>query len=376
VTGRELLMIPGPVSVDDDVLEALAQPVRAHYGTEWTALYRHAVAGMREVFRTEGEVHLVFGPGLAGIETCVASVLSPGDEVLIPTNGVFGDRLIEIARANGLVVRSFRAGPGEAITAGRVEQALEEHPGVRALALVHHETSIGCLNEVREICGLTRERGILSIVDGVSSVGGVPFEMDAWGVDLCVTVANKCIAAPIGVAPVAAGPRAIEALGDGRPKAAGWYLNLSTWRRFTDLWSTSHPHPTTMPSSVIEAFDVALSKLLAEGLENRQERLAQARDRVRGGLREMGFEMLVGDTIASPVATAVMGLRGMDVNGYLEWLLREHGIRIGGGLGDLSGRIFRVGHMGRAADPEAIARYLAATAAYVERAGLGPGARI
>ncbi len=173
------------------------------------------------------------------------------------------------------------------------------------------------------------------------------------------------------MAPVAAGPRALKALDDGRTKAAGWYLNLATWRRFAEQWGGWHPHPTTMPTNVVEAFDLALTGLLEEGVEPRCRRLAAARDRVREGLEELGFEMLAPIAIASPVTTAAYGLPGMDIADYMGWLLREHRIRIGGGLGELSGRIFRIGHMGRAAEPEAIDRYLRATADYVDQHGLG-----
>jgi len=367
---REFLMIPGPVSVEAAVLEALARPVRAHYGEGWTRLYKHAVAGMREVFKTDGEVHLLFGSGMAGVEMCIASLLGPGDEVLIATNGLFGDRMADVATANGLRVHFVRSGLGEPVTAAMVREALAAHPAVRAVGLVHHETSTGVLNEVEEICTAAREHGALTIVDGISAVGGVPFEMDAWGVDLCVTVANKCIGGPIGVAPVAAGPRALAALADGRPKAAGWYLNLATWKRFAEEWGGWHPHPTTVPTNVIEAFDVALTGLLDEGVEHRWRRLARARERVRDGLEEMGFRMLSPLTTASPVTTAAYGVSGMNVPDYMAWLLSEHHIRIGGGLGELSGRIFRVGHMGRAAEPEAIDRYLRATSDYLEEKGL------
>jgi alanine-glyoxylate transaminase/serine-glyoxylate transaminase/serine-pyruvate transaminase len=301
-------------------------------------------------------------------------VLSRGDEVVIGSNGTFGDRMAEVARANGMRVHTVKAELAQPVTADMIAVALDEHPSTKAVCVVHHETSVGVVNEVKEIAGLARERGALVIVDGISAVGGVPFEMDAWGVDLCVTVANKCIGGPIGVAPVAAGRRALAALADGRPKAAGWYLNLATWKRFAEEWGGWHPHPTTVPTNVIEAFDVALSRLLDEGVEHRWHRLARARDRVREGLEEMGFPMLSPLPVASPVTTAAYGIPGMDVPDYMAWLSREHHIRIGGGLGELSGKIFRVGHMGRAAEPEAIDRYLRLTAAYVEDKGLGKAA--
>jgi alanine-glyoxylate transaminase / serine-glyoxylate transaminase / serine-pyruvate transaminase len=169
---------------------------------------------------------------------------------------------------------------------------------------------------------------------------------------------------------VAVGPRALEAIDDGRSKAAGWYLNLATWRHFTEAWSSWHPHPVTVPTNVIQALDVAISRLLERGLEEHMRRQAAARDTVREGLREMGFEMLVPDHAASPVATAVLGRPGMDVPGYMRWLLDEHGMRIGGGFNELAGRIFRIGHIGRAAEPEVVQAYLAATGDYLEQAGL------
>jgi alanine-glyoxylate transaminase/serine-glyoxylate transaminase/serine-pyruvate transaminase len=368
---REFLMIPGPVSVDDDVLEALGQPVRAHYGDEWARLYKQVGASIREVFRTDGEVYLLFGSGMAGVEMCIASTLGPGDEVVVGVNGTFGERTAEVARANGLQVHVAQAEMAHPVTESMIRRELDKHPKTQAVCVVHHETSVGVLNEVEAIAATSRGRGLLTIVDGISAIGGVSFEMDAWGVDMCVTVANKCIGGPIGVAPVAAGRRALEALNDGRPKAAGWYLNLATWKRAAEEMAAWHPHPTTVPTNVIEAFDVALKGLLEEGVENRWRRLARARDRVREGLEEMGFPMLSPVATASPVTTAAYGLPGMDLADYMSWLLGEHNIRIGGGLGPLSGKIFRVGHMGRAAEPEAIDRYLRLTAEYIEDRGLG-----
>jgi alanine-glyoxylate transaminase / serine-glyoxylate transaminase / serine-pyruvate transaminase len=369
---RALLLIPGPVSVDDEVLEALSRPVMAHYGDAWTALYQRVLGGMQQVFRTAGEVHLVFGPGMSAIEMAMASVLGPGDKVLVPSNGLFGERMVEVGRSNHLEVVGLQCGPREAVSAEAVREAFDADPGIRAVGVVHHETSIGVINPVREISAIAREHGALSIVDAVSSAGGVELDVDGWGIDLCVTVANKALGGPIGVAPIAVGPHAVAALEDGRPKAAGWYLNLATWRRYTEAWKTWHPHPTTMPTSVVEALDVALRRLFEVGLEEHLRRQRAARDSVREGLRELGFEMAVPDEVASPVTTAVVGLPGMDVPGYMRWLLEEHAIRIGGGLGPFAGEIFRIGHMGRAMEPDAISRYLELTSRYLEENDLRP----
>lgn len=365
--GPEFLMIPGPVSIEDEILDVLGEPVLAHYGDAWTELYLRTAANLRQVFRTESEVHLVFGPGMSAVEMAIASVLGPGDKILIPSNGLFGERMEQVARANRLEVVSVETGPREAVSVESVESAFAAHPDLRAVGIVHHETSIGVLNPVREIAALARERDVLSIVDAVSSAGGVELDVDGWGIDLCVTVGNKCLGGPIGVAPIVAGPRALAAIDNGRPKAAGWYLNLATWRHFTDLWRNWHPHPTTMPTNVIRALDRAVQRVLETGLEAHIRRQRAARDTVRGALREMGFEMLVPDAVASPVTTAVLGLPGMDVHDYMRFLLDEHGIRIGGGFGEFAGKAFRIGHMARAMEPEAIQRYLSLTAAYLNR---------
>jgi alanine-glyoxylate transaminase/serine-glyoxylate transaminase/serine-pyruvate transaminase len=166
---------------------------------------------------------------------------------------------------------------------------------------------------------------------------------------------------------VAVGPRAWEAIDDGRPKAAGWYLNLATWRRFSTQWGSWHPHPTTMPAQALDALAVALEEIVTMGLETHQARLAAASTRVRDGLRELGFELVVADRDASPVTTAAWGLPGMDVDDYLAWLRRERRLRLGGGLGELAGRIFRVGTMGEGARPGVVDAYLSATAEYLER---------
>jgi len=361
----ETLLIPGPVSVSSEVLTALARPVPAHYGEEWVELYHQLTVDLAGIFGTAGDVVLLFGPGTAALETCLASALASGDEVLVGTNGMFGERLADVARALGLVVHPVTAGEREPIQPENLARALERYPAARAFAVVHHETSVGLLNPVRELCSFASESGLLTVVDAVASLGGVPLEMDAWGIDLCVGVGNKCLGAPVGVAPIAVGERGWAAVDDGRRKIAGWYLNLATWRRYGELWADWHPSPTTMPSNACVALAAAVTEVLERGLEAHRARLARAAARVREGLGELGFEMVVADGSASPVTTAVWALPGMDVADYLEWLRSERGMRVGGGLGDLAGRAFRVGHMGRAAEPGVVDLYLRATAEYL-----------
>jgi len=361
----ETLLIPGPVSVSSEVLTALARPVPAHYGEEWVEPYQRLTTDLAGIFGTAADVVLLFGPGTAALETCLASALASGDEVLVGTNGLFGERFADVARALDLVVHPVTVGEHEPIRPEDLARELERHPAARAFAVVHHETSLGLLNPVRELCQLASDRGLLTVVDAVASLGGVPLEMDAWGIDLCAGSGNKCLGAPVGVAPVAVGPRGWAAVDDGRRKIAGWYLNLATWRRYGEMWKGWHPTPTTMPSNVCVALAAAVDEVLERGLQAHQARLARAAARVREGLGEMSFQMVIPDGCASPVTTAVWALPGMDVADYLAWISRERGMRVGGGLGPLAGRSFRVGHMGRAAEPGVVDLYLRATAEYL-----------
>src|SRR5207237_1514810 len=164
----------------------------------------------------------------------------------------------DIAQALGLQARRLRPDGYRPVSPEAVAAELAARPETRAVVVVHHETDLGLLNPIQDICELARERGVLTVVDAVSSLGGVGIEMDGWGIDVCVTVANKCLGGPVGVAPVAVGGRGWEAVDDGRPKSAGWYLNLSTWRRYVETWGNWHPHPATMPTSAIAALGGAL----------------------------------------------------------------------------------------------------------------------
>jgi alanine-glyoxylate transaminase / serine-glyoxylate transaminase / serine-pyruvate transaminase len=364
--GGELLLIPGPVTVTKDVLAALARPVPAHYGPEWVEFYRKVCADMARVFSTDGDVFLLYGPGSAGLEMAVASVLARGDRILVVGGGFFGDRLEELSVASGLIVRRVRPRAYEPVVVADVAAVLDRDPEIRAVAVVHHQTDMGLINPLQAICGLARGRGLVTIVDGVSSVGGVPLEMDAWGIDVCVTVANKCLGAPIGVSPVAVGPGAWAAVDDGRPKAAGAYLNLAAWRHALHSMEDWHPYPTTIPTNNIVALGVALDQLRERGLERHLELQAGAARRVREGLRELGFRLLADEEWASPVTTAVWAREGMDLPDYMEWLRLRRGLRVAGGLGELAGRIFRVGHMGEAANPEVVDAFLLATGEYLQ----------
>jgi len=366
MTNRPMhLMIPGPVDSEDEILAAMAEPTRPHYGKEWLDIYHEVIGSLKEIFQTREDLFLMPGPGTAGLEAALGSMMRTGEKVLVPRNGFFGHRLGTVAEGYGLEVHRVDAPQGQPLDPQAVREALRQRARIGALAVVHLETSTGVLNPLPEIVAVARELEVPVIVDAVSSMGGVPLPVDELGIDVCVTVANKCLACPPGVAPISVSEgawRQIEARPD---RAHGWYLDLSTWKHYATHWAHWHPYPTTMPTNVVVALRASLRRILDGGLEAHYERHRSAARRVRSVLGRLGFEALTPEAYTSPLITALYGLPGMDVEDLRRYLVDEWQIMIAGGLEDLSGKIVRVGHIGKAASPEYVERLLDGVEAYL-----------
>ncbi|MBS1251909.1 MAG: Soluble hydrogenase 42 kDa subunit [Anaerolineales bacterium] len=359
------LLIPGPASVDDAVLEALAQPVPAHYGTGWLTVYNDVVAGLEQVFQTQDDLFTLPSSGSGALDACIGSLLAPGQRMLVGDNGFFGARLAEIARAYRVEAITVKAPPGHPLDPDAVAARLANTPDVTAVGLVHHETSTGVSNPVGEIAQVAHDHDTPIVVDAVSSMGGMSVPVDDWGIDLCVTVANKCLGSITGVAPTSVSERAWTMI-DQNPHEPGWYANLKIWRRYAQEWAKWHPYPVTMPGNVLLALQASVHHILEEGLAARFGRHADVARRTREGLRALGFEMFVDDEWASPVTTAVCVPDGVSFSALSHYLRDEHGLMISGGIQELAGKIFRVGHMGRAAHLDVVERFLAAVEAFVD----------
>lgn len=362
---RTKLMIPGPVDVEPEVLAAMGQPVPVHYGPEWVEVYQAVIANLKSVFQTENDVLLMPGPGSAGLDAALGSLLPPEGRVLIPTNGFFGERMATIAEANGLKVERITFAWGKPLDLTMVEGRLRTKK-MDALAVVHHETSTGVLNPLSEIAALAWRYGLPLIVDAVASLGGVELPVDEWGIDLCVSVANKCLAAPPGVALLSVSERAWERM-EANPARRGWYLDLRTWLQYARDWAGWHPYPTTLPTNNILALQVSLRRILEEGLAAYQSRHRTAAWRVREGLRGLGFPLFVAEPLAAPIITAVGPYPGRTAEEFATFLKDEHHILIGGGMGPLRGKICRVGHMGRAKSEKYITAFLAGAEEFIRR---------
>ncbi len=367
---QQKLFIPGPCEVDEDVLAVMAQPVRRHYGSEWVETHREVLDLLGRVFQTRNDLFIVPGSGSAALDMALGSLLASGETVVIGDNGFFGARLRTIAEAYGLRVVPFTAPQGQPLSPDDLRQVLAQEPTAQAVVIVHHETATTVLNPLQELAQVARQAGLPVIVDAVASLGGAHLPVDEWGVDVCVTVANKCLECPPGLGLISVSPRAWECVDRHENPAHGWFLNLRTWRKYAAEWGDWHPSPVTMPTNNVMALRAGLRRILEGGLDVQIARYRQAARVIRQGLEALGFEMLVGERFASHIATAVKARPEFEVAELIEYLAQEHGILIAGGIGPLRGRIFRVGNMGKARTRPYLMEFLFAVEAFLRRKGL------
>ena len=336
---KRYLMTPGPTPAPPEVLAAIAQPVIHHRGPDYRKLYSEALARLREVFRTEQEVLLFGGSGSGAMESGAANLLSPGDPVLVVSAGYFGERWAAIAKAYGAEVDHLRYAWGEIPSVDDVAARLREREAA-ILFFTHSETSTGVVIDPQPFAAAAREAGALSAVDAVSSLGAVPFETDAWGIDVVASGAQKALMTPPGLAMVSASEAAWARAADATSPRFYW-----DWER-TRKGQATLDAPVTPPVSLVAGLNVALGMLLEEGLEgafDRHRRLGRA---CREGVKAMGLELSSPDDDSSAVVTAVRAPEGID-SGELVLLLRDrHGVTLAPGQGELKGKIFRIGHIG------------------------------
>ncbi|MBN1178819.1 MAG: alanine--glyoxylate aminotransferase family protein [Anaerolineae bacterium] len=363
------LFIPGPCAVHEDVLEAMAHPVYRHYGAEWLEIFNETIGLLKQVFQTQNDVFIIPGTGSAALDMAFGSMFAGGETVVIGDNGFFGARLREIAEAYGLRTVLFTAPHGQPLDPDDLRAVLAQEPDARAVAVVYHETGTTVLNPVEELAQAAHAAGLPIIVDAISALGGVSLPVDAWGIDVCVSVANKCLECPPGLGFISVGPRAWECVDRNATQTHGWYLNLRVWRDFAEKWASWHPYPVTLPTNNILGLRVSLRRIMSRGLQTHVERFARASRAVRRSFAAMGFEMLVEGVAASPIATAIKARPEFTVDALSQYLSDEHAILISGGLGQLHGKVFRIGHMGLAAEAPYLEALFLAVAAFMREQG-------
>jgi len=371
-----LLLGPGPSPVHPRVLQALAAPTIGHLDPAFLALMDELQSLLRALFRTENELTFaVSGTGSAGMEACLVNVLEPGDRVVVGENGVFGGRMAEIATRLGCDVVRVSVPFGQALDPDAIAAALGTGK-TKLLAVVHAETSTGVLQSIPELTRLARDAGALSLVDCVTSLGGVPVEIDEWGVDLAYSGTQKCLSCPPGLAPVTFSPRAVAVLRARRSKVSSWYLDASMLLQY---WGRERVYHHTAPINMLYALREAALLLFEEGLPAVHARHRLHHRALSAGLQALGLELPVAEAVRIPQLNTVR-IPQLDtgrspqaqLDGELRGaLLREHGIEIGGGLGAMKGRVWRIGLMGHGARRESVERVLDALERELGRAGAG-----
>jgi alanine-glyoxylate transaminase/serine-glyoxylate transaminase/serine-pyruvate transaminase len=340
-----LLLGPGPSMVHPRVLRAMSTPLLGHLDPEFLTIMNQVQALLRAVFETQNPFTIaVSGTGSAGMEAALVNLIEPGDQVIVGVNGVFGTRMADIVgRAGGTPVK-VEAPWGQTIDLQRLEDALTQAGAVKAVALVHAETSTGAHQPLEDVGALCRRHGALLIVDAVTSLGGVPVQVDAWGIDACYSGTQKCLSCPPGLAPLTLSPRALEALKARKTKVQSWYLDMSM---IADYWTEGkRAYHHTAPISMVYALREALRLVMEEGLEARFARHRRHSAALMAGLATLGCEPQAQAGRRLPTLNCVRVPSGVDEAAVRKSLLAEFGIEIGGGLGPLAGQVWRIGLMG------------------------------
>ena len=356
------LLIPGPVELDSEVLLAMAKPVMGHRTPDFEEILAECWRLLKYVYQTRNDVAIITGSGTSAMEAAVASVIKEGDEVVSITGGKFGERLAEIAAAFGAKVRKVEVEWGRTFAIEEVEKAIAES-NATAITLTHNETSTGVVHDARAIGRLAREYDLLFIADCITSVGGDEVKTDEWGIDLCITGSQKCLAAPPGLGFVAVSERAWEAIESNAGKRA-YYLDLAKYRKSLAKRTT----PFTPSVTLIYGLHAALKKIEEETLEARIRRHRTLAEATRKAAEAMNLELFAEQRCASNTVTAIKippGLSDDDVRGALK---REHGILVAGGQAQLKGKIFRIGHMGNVRFGD-LAQVLSALELVLQKAG-------
>lgn len=355
-----LLLGPGPSPVPQRILDALARPTIGHLDPAFIHMMDEVKDLLRYAFRTNNALTLpISAPGSAGMEAAFANLIEPGDTVVVCQNGVFGGRMRENVVRLGAKAMMVNDAFGQPIDLDKVAAVLKANPGAKALAFVHAETSTGALSDAAALCRLAREHGALSLVDAVTSLGGLPVEVDAWGADAIYSGSQKCLAAPPGLAPLSFSEAAVAALKARRTPVQSWFLDLGL---VINYWqgSGARAYHHTAPINMLYALHEALLMLQEEGLENAWARHRANHLRLREGLAALDLELFVEEGARLPQLNAVKVPDGVDEAAVRRRLLDEHGIEIGAGLGELAGRIWRIGLMGAGSAPQNVDRVVGA----------------
>ena len=354
-TPERLLLGPGPSNAHPTVLAALARSPIGHLDPLYIELMGEVQELLRYAWQTDNRLTIpMSGTGSAAMEATLANTVEPGDRVLVAVKGYFGLRLVDMAQRYGADVHTIERPWGEAFNLEEIEAALQLHRP-RILAIVHAETSTGVCQPMEGIGDLCRRYDCLLLLDTVTSLGAVPIHLDDWGVDLAYSCSQKGLSCPPGLGPFSMGPRAEAKLAARSGKVPNWYLDVSLLNQY---WGSNRVYHHTAPVNMNFGMREALRLLAEEGLDNAWARHRRNAERLWQGLESLGLELHVPEPLRLPTLTTVRIPEGIDGKAFTLHLLNRHGIEVGGGLGSLAGKVWRIGLMGYNSRAENVDRLL------------------
>jgi aspartate aminotransferase-like enzyme len=340
---RGLLMIPGPTNVAPSVLSSLSKPVISHVGTGFAEILKQTIADLNQIFKTKNSLILpLAGTGTLGSEVALANVLEPGDKVLAISNGYFADRLTEVVKTQGATVDTLDVPWGSIADPREVERRLSSN-NYEALLTVHVDTSTGAANPIEKLGRITHSRKVLFIVDAVCSLGGMDLQLDAWGIDVCFTGSQKALGVPPGLAIIAFGPEALKVREQRKTPIRTYYGDLKRW---APVMEDPTKYFATHPVNMIYALHHSCKMIFSEGLDERFARHSKMAKAFRAAMKHINLQLLCKESESASTLTVVHYPHDIIDAAFRKAMAEKHGIVVAGGLGPLTRKAFRVGHMG------------------------------
>ncbi|UCH35986.1 MAG: alanine--glyoxylate aminotransferase family protein [Armatimonadota bacterium] len=364
---QRILMGPGPSNVHPRVLRAMSTPLVGHLDPAFLKIADGTMALLRHVFQTQNHLTLpVSGTGSAGMEAAFCNVVEPGDKVLVCVAGLFGERMCDVAERCGAELARVEVEWGRIIEPEQVEAALKKRPA-KVVAIVHAETSTGAWQPLEDIARIVHDQGALLLVDTVTSLGGVPVEVDTLGIDICYSGTQKCLSCPPGLAPITFNDRAVEVIHKRKAKVQSWYLDMSMVERY---WGEERFYHHTAPITAIYGLYEGLRVIAEEGLDARWARHRRNGEALHIGLTAMELELAAQEGYRLPMLTSVVLPDGVDDAALRREILVKYGLELGGGLGKLKGKAWRVGLMGHSCSEDNVLYALSAIGRALREAGV------
>ena len=364
---QKVLLGPGPSTVHPRVLQALSLPVMGHLDPTFFQVMDDVCEMLRMVFHTTNFMTVpISSTGTGAMETACANIIEPGDSMLVCRNGYFGIRLADIAERCGATVHVMDTPWGKAVDPQMLKDELKKHPGLKAVGVVHAETSTGVLSDMKELVDVIHESGALAIVDAVTSLGGHEVRMDDWGIDVCYSATQKCLGAPPGLAPISLSPAAMDVVAKRPSKVQSFYFNLKDLEAY---WNQTRAYHHTSPINMTYALREALRMMMEEGQKNRINRHARVAAALRAGAEALGLSLLAEEGHRLNPLTTLSIPEGIEDAKVRRALLNDYDIEIGGGLGEFAGKAWRVGLMGESARERNVFALLSALETILSKEG-------